>query len=245
MKLSLLTLNIHKGFNLLGRRLIISELREAIRESGADLVCLQEVLGEHELHRSKHDWWPDNAQYEYLADQVWSDHAYGKNAAYPHGHHGNAILSRYPMLSSENFDVSANPVESRGILEAKIDIDGKTLRVLCCHFGLLKTFRKWQFEKLGQLAQSSSEACVIAGDFNDWDEASGGQSIESEGFVEVFRELKGGVAKSYPAFFPMLKLDRVYSRGLRPKRAQVLKSNPWGRLSDHAPLFVEFEISES
>ena len=47
LSLRVLTVNTHKGFAFLGRRFVLSELREAVREVGADLVFLQEVQGEH------------------------------------------------------------------------------------------------------------------------------------------------------------------------------------------------------
>jgi len=41
--LTVLTLNVHKGFTPFNRRFILPELREAVRATGADLVFLQEV----------------------------------------------------------------------------------------------------------------------------------------------------------------------------------------------------------
>ena len=47
-KLKVLTVNTHKGFTALNRRFILHELRDAVRILSADLVFLQEVLGEHQ-----------------------------------------------------------------------------------------------------------------------------------------------------------------------------------------------------
>ena len=47
---NVLTINTHKGFTAFNRRFILPELREAVRTVGADIVCLQEVMGEHEAH---------------------------------------------------------------------------------------------------------------------------------------------------------------------------------------------------
>ena len=59
--------------------------------------------------------WPDTTHYEFLADTMWSDFAYGRNAVYPQGHHGNAVLSRYPIEHYENRDVSVDArVKSAG-----------------------------------------------------------------------------------------------------------------------------------
>ena len=54
-------------------------------------------------------------QYEVLADGVWTQHAYGRNAVYPNGHHGNAVLSKFPIVHHENRDVSVGKHEQRGL----------------------------------------------------------------------------------------------------------------------------------
>ena len=90
--LKVLTINIHKGFTAFNRRFILPELRDAVRTVSADIVCLQEVMGAHEVHPLHFENWPDTPHYEFLADTMWSDYAYGRNAVYPEGHHGNAVF---------------------------------------------------------------------------------------------------------------------------------------------------------
>ena len=51
---------------------------------------------------------------------MWSDYAYGRNAVYPEGHHGNAVLSRFPIEHYENRDVSVGESEKRGLLYCRI-----------------------------------------------------------------------------------------------------------------------------
>lgn len=95
--LNVLTINIHKGFTTFNRRFMLPALRDAIRSVSADIVCLQEVTGAHEIHSLQIENWPDRSHYEFLADTLWSEYAYGRNAVYPEGHHGNAVLSRFPI----------------------------------------------------------------------------------------------------------------------------------------------------
>ena len=78
--LNVLTINTHKGFTAFNRRFILPELREAVRSVSADIVCLQEVMGAHEIHPLHIENWPDTTHYEFLADTMWSDYAYGRNA---------------------------------------------------------------------------------------------------------------------------------------------------------------------
>ena len=95
--LNVLTINTHKGFTAFNRRFILPELRDAVRSVSADIVCLQEVMGAHEVHPLHIENWPDTTHYEFLADTMWSDYAYGRNAVYPEGHHGNAVLRAFPL----------------------------------------------------------------------------------------------------------------------------------------------------
>lgn len=113
-RLRILTVNTHKGFTALNRRFILPELRDAVRSTQADLVFLQEVLGEHDRHASRYGNWPQQSQYEFLADSMWSDFAYGRNAVYPDGHHGNALLSKYPIRQYRNLDVSITGPSAAG-----------------------------------------------------------------------------------------------------------------------------------
>ena len=93
-----LTVNTHKGFTFFNRKFILHELREAVRSVAADVVFLQEVHGANEKLGARVPNWPDTPQYEFMADTLWPQFAYGRNAVYPHGHHGNAVLSKFPIL---------------------------------------------------------------------------------------------------------------------------------------------------
>src|SRR6187402_2288446 len=101
-QLRVATFNIHKGLSMFNRRVVIHTLRDQLRALDADIVFLQEVA-------RRHGNWPHEPQHEFLADLMWRDHAsssaYGRNAVYDAGEHGNAILSRFPILRWENQDV--------------------------------------------------------------------------------------------------------------------------------------------
>src|SRR5690606_23293185 len=108
-----LTGNVHKGFTICSRRFVLSERRDAIRSTAPDIICVQEVLGEHHRHAARLHGWPTTSHYEYLAGSIWSDVAYGRNAVYPAGHHGNAVLSKYPITTYDNHDISVSRHEAR------------------------------------------------------------------------------------------------------------------------------------
>jgi endonuclease/exonuclease/phosphatase family metal-dependent hydrolase len=241
--LHIATYNIHKGFSQFNRRMMVHDLRERLRSLDPDIVFLQEVQGLHLHHAQRHADWPERPQHEFLAEDVWNGVAYGGNAVYDHGHHGNAILSRFPILASENLDISQNRLERRGLLHCEIDLPGIGLaHCMCVHLGLTARWRRKQIDALTERVDALVPAgapLLIAGDFNDWQRQSDDYLIRRLGVSEVFGGLTGRPARSYPSALPVLRLDRIYVRGFRVERAEVHFGDPWSRISDHAALSAE------
>lgn len=240
--LRVITYNIHKGLSPLGRQLVIGRLREALRHSGADVVFLQEVQGFHQRHALRWPRYPQG-QHHFLAAGHWQA-VYGKNAVYRHGHHGNALLSRWPILAHHNHDISAFRFEQRGLLHVILQWHQRPIHALCVHLCLFNQGRQRQ---LGQLCDyvathvPADAPLIIAGDFNDWQHRAHDLLARPLTLVDSFVACHGKVARSFPARWPVLPLDRVYVRGWRVKQAQVLSQMPWAELSDHAPLWVELQ----
>jgi endonuclease/exonuclease/phosphatase family metal-dependent hydrolase len=243
----ILTVNTHKGFTAFNRRFILHELREAVHAVSADIVFLQEVLGSHELHAARIPNWPTGSHYEFLADTMWTHHAYGRNAVYPNGHHGNAVLSKFPIVRHENRDVSVGKHEQRGLLHCVCRIPERKLDVhlVCVHLGLQEAHRQQQIELLCKMIHDElppEAPLVIAGDFNDW-RLKGHKQLEGcAGLREVFVHANGRAAKTFPARWPLLPLDRIYVRNAGVHRPIVLPNRPWSHLSDHAPLAAEVVV---
>lgn len=240
---TLLTLNIHQGFSALNRRFILSELREAVRNVAADVVCLQEVLGAHEPHSRRHAGWPAVPHYEFIADTLWPQFAYGRNAAYPEGHHGNAVLSKFPIARYLNHDVSVPAAEQRGMLWCVLDVPGQSVQIhaICVHLGLRESHRRQQLEALCRLVSEQVPAdapLLVAGDFNDWRRRADALLARC-GLEEVFVAATGRLARTFPARLPLLPLDRIYARNIASARPRILSGRPWSHLSDHAPLLVD------
>ena len=83
-------------------------------------------------------------------------------------------------------------------------------------------------------------ALIVAGDFNDWLGQAGKLFLNRLGLHEVFREAHGFYARIFPAWLPILQMDRIYYRGLIPVSCARLAHSPWDMLSDHAPLAASF-----
>ena len=143
-----LTLNIHKGFSASNLRYTVEALRVVLRDSKCNVVFLQEVSGENSRYHKRIKGWPNTDQLEYLADSVWHHFAYGRNAATPLGHHGNAILSATPIGHVHNEDLSLHRLSQRGLLHVTLEEGTELLNV---HLGLFKRERNRQLSKLSTM----------------------------------------------------------------------------------------------
>ena len=240
--LRLLTVNIHKGYNAFNRRFVLHELRDAVRTLGSDLVFLQEVEGGDSGAGAA----TVGAQYEFLADTLWPEHAYGRNAVAAGQDHGNAVLSRLPVLRSRNHDVSLPGAEPRGLLHCVLRRPGGApeLHVMCVHHGLSGAHQRHQLARLCRTVQREvppGAPLVVAGDFNDW-RLRADATLAPSGLQEVFRAAFGRHARSFPARWPLLRLDRIYVRDVVGARPLLMPRWPWSRLSDHAPLAAEIDL---
>ena len=240
-ELSIATYNIHKGYSALNRRFVLHELRESLHKLNADIVFLQEVCGGHERVISPH------SQHEFIAQDVWLHHVYGKNAVYDAGHHGNAVLSRFPILTATNNDVSAHRFEQRGVLHCQIQLSdhAEPVHCLCVHLGLFAKGRGIQYDVLANYIRRfvpETAPLIIAGDFNDWRNHAQYLFARQLGLCEVFEMHTGQVARSFPARFPLFKLDRIYVRGWSVTHSEVHASPPWNRISDHAALSATLRL---
>lgn len=239
-RLEILSLNIHKGLSHFNWRPTLKEIRELVRRTSADIVFLQEV--QELLTRGPEA----ESQLEFLADSVWSHYAYGKNAVYDEGHHGNAILSKYPIRRSNNLDLTQNRFEMRGMLHCELELPEVDFKLHCfsVHLNLLSGARKKQLEVITSAIRSLQTPApfILAGDFNDWSETASGYLNGSLDAQEAFTAVHGSPAKSYPSVFPILKLDRIYFRGLQVKHAYTLRGPNWLQSSDHLALAAGFDL---
>ena len=245
--LKIATYNIHKGYSQFKRRFVLHALRERLRELDADIVFLQEVQGADRRVKLRHNIDGAHPQHEFLAHESWLHHAYGKNSVYDSGHHGNAILSRYPILKWDNHDISAHRFESRGVLHCELAMpdSNKVLHCLCVHLGLFSRGRNQQMEELVKRVQRIVPAdapLIIAGDFNDWHNHADHLMVQHLHLKEAFEVKTGKPARSYPCSLPLLRMDRIYVRGLSVQQVEVHAHYPWNKISDHAALSAHLAL---
>jgi len=268
MKLRVATYNIHKGVMGLRAKVRIHDVRLALNAIDADIVFLQEVQDRNE-RMAKRKGYPEGTQLDYLCTGSYLHRAYGMNAVYPHGHHGNAIVSRHEIGVFLNHDISDHVLEKRGLLHAVSHYRGLNgsvdIHLINTHFGLIKRSRVRQAAFLVDFVRSEVPAgapLIIAGDFNDWQRAADKVLHDELDVVEVASEFnrrngrprlmdrllpwrepkRAPVARTYPSVMPWLMLDRIYVRGLQVHDVRVPKGLEWSQRSDHMPLIADLEV---
>lgn len=235
------TYNIHKGVQGLGpaRRLEIYNLARAVQTLDADIICLQEVRGVNRREARRFSLWPDTPQADILAPEGYQA-TYFTNAVTRHGEHGNALLSRWPIVDCRHEDMSDHRFEQRGLLHVQLSRLGQPLHVIVVHFGLIPASRVRQAEQLKRYIAREippREPLVVAGDFNDW-----GMRVRRLLCVDDLRAFEGARTLTYPARFPVAQLDHIYARGLEPLQLYTPRGPMWRRISDHLPLVAEFDF---
>ena len=235
------TYNIHKGVQGMGpaRRLEIHNLALAIETLDADIVCLQEVRAANRKEASYFTGWPELPQAEFLAPEGY-EAVYRTNAFTKHGEHGNALLSRWPVIGHQHEDISDHRFEQRGLLHVEVDAHGRRVHVIVVHLGLIPGSRVRQVDRLQQFIEREvppGSPVVVAGDFNDW-----GAQIKRMLSGFGLYEFDAPRAFTYPARLPLVQLDHVYVRGLEPLGLHVPRGRIWWRMSDHLPLIAEFKL---
>lgn len=233
------TYNIHKGVRGVGptRRLEIHNLALAVETLNADVVCLQEVRRVNRREEKHFEHWPDQEQADFLAPTGYAS-VYRTNAVTRHGEHGNALLTRWPVVAHQHEDMSDHRLEQRGLLHVELFVHGRSVHVLVVHLGLVRASRVRQVAQLKRFVSREippDAPLLVAGDFNDW------SSRVQESFEGIGLHAWGGVPQAtFPSRLPLTQLDYVFARGLQPLGMSVPHGRAWWRMSDHLPLVAEF-----
>ncbi|MEB0056127.1 endonuclease/exonuclease/phosphatase family protein [Variovorax sp. LG9.2] len=233
------TYNIHKGVQGIGpaRRLEIHNLGHAIEQLDADIVCLQEVRKMNRQAAARFSQWPELPQADFLAPEGYTA-VYETNAVTRHGEHGNALLTRWPVLRQGHQDISDHRFEQRGLLHVVININDRPVHAIVVHLGLIKGSRVRQIVRLREFIEreiSPDEAVIVAGDFNDW-----GARMRVAMNAMGLRDVHGTRTLTYPSRLPVAQLDFIYGRHIEPVECSAPRGPIWSRMSDHLPLVTDF-----
>jgi endonuclease/exonuclease/phosphatase family metal-dependent hydrolase len=224
----LLTWNIHGTF---GRnpRFDLARVVELIDRWDPQIVALQEV-------DSRRDRAAGINPFEFLQREL-GEHGIGaKSITTDDGDYGQMLISRWPMSDTVVHDLSYPEREPRRAIASRIQTPQGLLRVVATHLGLSIHERRKQAEKLLGIAGGYEEPTVIMGDFNDWFWVGSVRKALS-------RALPGRTRfRTFPSFFPLLRLDRIYCR---PHGAFVdcFTDSSARAVSDHLPVIADVRLS--
>jgi endonuclease/exonuclease/phosphatase family metal-dependent hydrolase len=245
MQLRVLTYNIHKCIGGLDRRYQPKRIAEVISHYDPDILLLQEV--DNGAKRSSR-----HSQVDVLADLLGFTH----HCWYPNvkvrggGHHGNAILSRFPLVEPSNIDITTPPKKKRGVVHTRhrLHFDSetgdhsRTLHLFNMHLGLSQIERKIQLTRFLEShpfqGMHHDTPIIVGGDLNDVYGNLGTKLLAPAGFRTITK-----LPATFPSYAPMRALDGLYVRGdvdlLKLDRSRLKVAR---QASDHLPLIADLQI---
>ncbi|MEO8464705.1 MAG: endonuclease/exonuclease/phosphatase family protein [Gammaproteobacteria bacterium] len=148
------------------------------------------------------------------------------------GNYGHIVLSRWPIESLGEIDLSVPRREPRKAIVGRIAAPGGPIIVIAAHLGLWPRERRSQFARLRERIDAIAERpLLVLGDFNDFP----GRGLAERTLcppLEPTPELR-----TYPSRFPLLPLDRIwFSAPLELATMATLRDA--NLVSDHLPLLA-------
>jgi len=229
--LRVVTYNVHKCRGV-DRRTTATRIAAILREIDPDIAALQEVMAH---------------QVELIARELALAYVMGENRKHLGYAYGNAVLSRFPICESRNYDLSVRGREQRGCLRADIAWKrSKVLHVFNVHLGTSYLERRHQARRLvtAELLNDVSieSPRIVLGDFNEWSIGLTTRLLRSHmQSADIRKHLNR--SRTYPGFLPLLHLDHIYyDQDLTLERLSLLRTRQALVASDHLPLTAEFTM---
>jgi endonuclease/exonuclease/phosphatase family metal-dependent hydrolase len=239
MKVRLVSYNVHKGVGTDGR-LRLDRIVDVVRHYDPHVVCLQEVI-----------WSPAafgrRTQPAALASSIGLAHGViALNCHRRRGTYGNMTLSTFPIEHHENLDLTVSIRKPRAALYTQVRLPHTRLHVFNAHLGLSGGERVRQMRELvadTTRVAPEREAVVYAGDMNDWRHRLYPTVLREAGFRCVAGDADDPGHATYPSWFPLGALDKVFVRGaVRSAHAHPSRLALARVASDHLPLVAEIEV---
>jgi endonuclease/exonuclease/phosphatase family metal-dependent hydrolase len=236
----LVSWNIHGGVGRDGQR-DLGRIASAIQATNCDVAALQEVGNPHvpaqdgEVRDQTLD----------LARRLGWTAVFGPNLILHGKPYGNALLTRFPILLANNYDLSVRGREPRGCLRVDVELPGGTsLHVFNLHLGLSTIERRRQEAMLlsaDLLHDIATDApLVICGDFNTWSPLKSRLLRVVRGELRDAAVLAGARRPTWPALLPFLRLDRAYvDHAVHVLGCGVVNDASTRSASDHLPLWLD------
>lgn len=235
----IVTYNVHKCRGL-DRRVRPGRIAAVLREADADIIALQEVLSIEGTQRER-----DQARF--IGEELGMHYYLGENRRLDGGAYGNVILSRAPLHTVQNYEITWRGREQRGCLRADVRVGQSTLvHIFNVHLGTAFFERRHQARELtGERILANPElhgARVVLGDFNEWTHGLASQLLSAHlESADIHHHLRR--ARTYPGPLPFLHLDHIYyDSSLELQRLTLHRSRTALIASDHLPLVADFRL---
>jgi endonuclease/exonuclease/phosphatase family metal-dependent hydrolase len=227
-----MTYNIHHALSQYGR-MDIDAIADVIRNSGAQIIGLQEV--DKSFFRT---FFIDQAKI--LAEKLGMYYYFGDTISVLGAQYGNAILSSFPISNVSNLQLDSKG-ENRGILSAKIDVNGKELNFLVTHLSLNKNVRSKQVQQLKRYLELLEDEVIVVGDFNSVPGSGEIAYIERE-LIEVGKETGfDNITTFRRKDGTEVQIDYIFiSPDIAAKDIFTIVS----KASDHLPLLADISLKD-
>lgn len=202
-------------------------------DTDADVVALQEV---YEPTRGE-------GLISALQELGYRTIHFGPAVRHREGKYGNALLIRASADRIEECDLSVRDQEPRSAIRADFRHGEERIRVAATHFGLLPWEREKQIERLGAWLDELPDPVdrrFVLGDLNEWWPFSNRETLIRDCLGQ------GRRLRTFPARFPLLRLDRILVDRPTAKMEWRRVDHPEvAGASDHLPLLLEYGIDLS
>lgn len=185
----------------------LQRLADNIKRSGADAVLLQEVD-----NRRRSTGSVDQAAW--LANSMggWYS-AFGQNVSFGDGKYGTAIISRFPILSSENHRLPNAGVQPRGLLHAVVDVKGVEVSLYSTHLTNVNAgLRASQARSVATIVSRDPRPRILGGDMNAWP-TSQPTRILASALTDTWVVAGQGKGATHPARRPRTRIDYLLHGG--------------------------------
>ncbi len=236
--MKVMTFNIQHCLEYKKNKINIPLFYETIGNLGVDIYGLNEVRGKGRLFGYTDQ---TNAIGDGLGYNRYFAEAIKVKGTSPYG---NALVTKYDIVSAETVKIpdpedknDDGGFESRCVLKAILNVEGKNICMLVCHMGLEPSERVSAVETICKIIDETDLPLILMGDFNTTPDDFVLQPIYERLKDTDDISLEKGMA-TYPSFDPEKKIDYIFYRGLKCKNVTTYCEV----VSDHFPIIAEFEF---
>ncbi len=170
----------------------------------------------------------------------WYD-AFGQNVMFGDGAYGTAVVSKYPIVSSQNTPLpNPNRAQPRGLLHVVIDVKGVEVSIYSTHLdNTSANGRAAQASAISSILQRDPRPKILGGDMNTWPNSGPEQTLNSH-LTDSWDVAGSGGGATHPAGHPRTRIDFLFYGGpdLAATSARVLSEGG----SDHLPVRVGYTL---